>query len=44
MRCLFIMDQKDYDESWKRFTRPSVRGIIIINGYVAMVYSCKFDS
>lgn len=43
MRCLFIMDQKDYDESWKRFTRPSVRGIIIINGYVAMVYSCKFD-
>ena len=43
MRRLFIMDQKDYDNVWKRFKRPSVRGIIIRNNRVAMVYSSKFD-
>ncbi|WP_028520526.1 NUDIX domain-containing protein [Ruminococcus flavefaciens] len=43
MRHLFIMDQKDYDNSWKRYNRPSVRGIIINNKKVAMVYSRKFD-
>ncbi|PWJ15197.1 NUDIX domain-containing protein [Ruminococcus flavefaciens] len=43
MRRLFIMDQKDYDNNWKRYKRPSVRGIIIKNNKVAMVYSRKFD-
>ena len=43
MRRLFIMDQKDYDNSWNRYKRPSVRGIIIKNNKVAMVYSRKFD-
>ena len=44
MRRLFIMDQKDYDNSWKRYKRPSVRGVIINKDKkVAMVYSRKFD-
>jgi len=42
MERLFIMDMKNYDVSFQRFRRPSVRGIIIRNGKVAMVYSRKY--
>lgn len=43
MRLLFELDQKDYDETMPRFVRPSVRGIIIRNGKIAMVHSLKYD-
>ena len=43
MKRLFIIDLHDYDESFTRFRRPSVRGIIIENKKVAMVYSNKYD-
>lgn len=43
MRELFRMDLKDYDIKLKRFRRPSVRGIIIKDNKVAMVYSNKYD-
>ena len=39
MRLLFEMDAKDYDPDGKVFSRPSVRGIIIRDGKIAMVYS-----
>ena len=43
MRELFRMDLKDYDINLKRFRRPSVRGIIIKDDKIAMVYSHKYD-
>lgn len=43
MERLFIMDMKNYDTSFPRFYRPSVRGIIIFGGKAAMIYSRKFD-
>ena len=43
MRLLFEMDKKDYDPNGKAFVRPSVRGIIIRDGKVAMVHSLKYD-
>ena len=43
MRLLFTMDKKDYDDTMPRFVRPSVRGIILMDGKVAMVHSLKFD-
>lgn len=43
MRLLFTMDKKDYDDSMPRFVRPSVRGIIIRDGTIAMVHSLKYD-
>lgn len=43
MRLLFEQDKKDYDNSMPRFVRPSVRGIIIRDGKVAMVHSLKYD-
>ena len=43
MRLLFTMDKKDYDDTMPRFVRPSVRGIILADGKVAMVHSLKFD-
>jgi len=43
VRLLFEMDRKDYDPSGSRFERPSVRGIIVRDGKVAMVHSKKFD-
>ena len=43
MDRLFIMDQKDYDDSFKQFRRPSVRGVIIKDGKIALVYSKKYD-
>ena len=43
MRTLFEIDTKDYDPNGKAFVRPSVRGIILRNGKVAMVHSMKYD-
>ena len=43
MKRLFEINLKDYDESYKRFKRPSVRGVIIVDNKVAMVYSKKYD-
>lgn len=42
MKELFILDKKDYKEDGTVFIRPSVRGIIIRNNKVAMVYSQKY--
>lgn len=43
MRTLFEIDTKDYDPNGKAFVRPSVRGIILRNGKVAMVHSMKYN-
>lgn len=43
MRTLFEIDTKDYDPNGKAFVRPSVRGIILRDGKVAMVHSIKYD-
>lgn len=43
MRTLFTLDKKDYDENSPLFIRPSVRGIIIQAGRIAMVHSLKYD-
>lgn len=43
MRKLFELDMKDYIENGTRFVRPSVRGIIIRSGRIAMVHSLKYD-
>lgn len=42
MRLLFEIDTKDYDPNGKAFVRPSVRGIILRDGKVAMVHSLKY--
>ena len=43
MRLLFEMDAKNYDPAGTVFSRPSVRGIILRGGTVAMVHSLKYD-
>ncbi len=43
MRKLFTLDKKDYDENSPLYIRPSVRGIVIQNGKIAMVHSLKYD-
>ena len=43
MRTLFEIDCKDYDPKGRAFVRPSVRGIILREGKVAMVHSIKYD-
>lgn len=43
MRLLFEMDRRDYDPAGRPFVRPSVRGILIRDGRVAMVHSRKYD-
>ncbi len=43
MRLLFEIDKKDYDENGTRCVRPSVRGIIIRDGKIAMVHSLKYN-
>lgn len=43
MRELFSLDMKNYDINGPKFVRPSVRGIIIHNGKIAMVHSLKYD-
>ena len=43
MRALFEIDTNDYDPKGPAFVRPSVRGIILRDGKVAMVHSLKYD-
>jgi len=43
MRELFSMDQKDYQEGGKVFSRDSARGIILKDGKVLLVHSRKYD-
>ena len=43
MRILFDMDAKNYDPRGRAFVRPSVRGIILREGKVAMVHSLQYD-
>lgn len=43
MRELFVMDLKNYDSNGTVGRRPSVRGIIIRDGRIAMMHSCRYD-
>lgn len=43
MRSLFEIDKKNYNPNGTSFSRPSVRGIIIKNGKIAMIHSLKYD-
>ena len=43
MRTLFVFDYKDYKENGTVGIRPSVRGIIIKDGRIAMVHSRKYN-
>ncbi len=43
MRMLFEIDLHDYDPAAPVFSRPSVRGIILRNGQVAMIRSLRDD-
>lgn len=43
MRELFTIDKKNYDENGTVGRRPSVRGIIIKDGMIAMMHSLKYD-
>ena len=43
MKTLFEIDLKDYNENAPRFERPSVRGIILKEGKIALVHSLKYD-
>ncbi|MBQ3967394.1 MAG: NUDIX domain-containing protein [Lachnospiraceae bacterium] len=43
MRTLFEFDFKNYEEHGTVGRRPSVRGIIIKDGKVALVHSLKYD-
>ena len=43
MKLLFTKDAKNYDPSWPRFYRPSVRGIIINPDHrITLIYSKKY--
>lgn len=43
MRNLFTLDKKNYKENGTVGRRPSVRGIIVSDGRVAMMHSLKYD-
>ena len=43
MRELFVLDKKNYNPDGTVGRRPSVRGIIIRDGRIAMMHSKKFD-
>ena len=43
MRLLFEIDKKDYIEGGTVGRRPSVRGIIVQDGKLAVVHSLKYD-
>ena len=43
MKRLFVVDQKNYNENWPRFVRPSVRGIVWREDKVAMIHSDRYD-
>ncbi len=42
MRVLFEIDTKDYKIGGTTTFRPSVRGIILLSGKIAMIYSQKY--
>ncbi len=43
MRELFVLDKKNYDPNGTVGKRPSVRGIILRNGMIAMMHSQKYN-
>ena len=43
MRLLFELDSRDYDPNGMVRRRPSVRGIVIRGGKVAMIHSLAYD-
>ena len=43
MRELFVLNKKNYDPNGTVGRRPSVRGIIIRDGKIAMMHSNKYD-
>lgn len=43
MRELFTIDKKNYKENGTIGRRPSVRGIILRDGKIAMMHSLKYD-
>jgi 8-oxo-dGTP pyrophosphatase MutT (NUDIX family) len=43
MKRLFTIDLQDYDSSWPRSQRPTVRAIIEYNGKLAMIHKLKYD-
>ena len=43
MKRLVTLDLKDYNPEWPHSTRPSVRGIILRDGKLALVHCGKFD-
>ena len=43
MERLFVVDQKNYNEAWPRFVRPSVRGIVRRGDQIAMIYNHKYQ-
>ena len=43
MRELFVIDKKNYKENGTVGRRPSVRGIVIKDGKIAMMHSLKYD-
>ncbi len=43
MRELFVMDKKNYNPNGSVGRRPSVRGIIIRDGKIAMMHSKKYN-
>lgn len=43
MRKLFTIDKQNYDPNGSVGKRPSVRGIIIKNGRIAMIHSLKYN-
>lgn len=43
MRELFVLDKKNYNPNGSVGRRPSVRGIIIRDGKIAMMHSRKYD-
>lgn len=43
MRELFTIDKKNYDVNGTVGKRPSVRGIIVKDGRIAMMHSLKYD-
>ena len=43
MKLLYEIDKKNYKENGTSFSRPSVRGIIVKEGKIAMIHSLKYD-
>jgi 2,3-bisphosphoglycerate-dependent phosphoglycerate mutase len=43
MKLLFSIDKKNYNQNAPVFRRPSVRGIILRDGRVAMMHSLKYS-